>query len=214
MARLRAGDDEAFARIVTLWSPSMLCLARGLVGSRAGAEEVVREAWLAVIAGLPGFEGRSSLRTWAHRVVADLARRGGARDAREVPVSDESAGDPSARESGAAIDPGAAVDPRRFRGPGDSWAGGWTSEGAPVPWGPEHSLLAGEVRARLADALEELPERQRTVVALRDVHGLNADEVGEALGISPGDQRALLHRGRARLRLLLEDHLRIAEATT
>jgi RNA polymerase sigma-70 factor (ECF subfamily) len=200
--RLRAGDAEAFQRIVTAWSPSMLRLARGFVSSTATAEEVVQEAWLAVITGLSGFEGRSSLRTWVYRIVANLARRRGVRDARVVPVGDLSAQD--------AVP---TVDPRRFRGLQDPWPGGWTPDSAPVPWGPEHSLLAGEVRLRLAEALEQLPDRQRTVVALRDVHGLSSDEVGETLGISPGNQRVLLHRGRARLRQLLEEYLRTEEAS-
>jgi RNA polymerase sigma-70 factor (ECF subfamily) len=65
--------------------------------------------------------------------------------------------------------------------------------------------VAAELRRHLASALAELPERQRTVVELRDVHGFSSDEVCERLALSAANQRVLLHRGRARLRARLED---------
>jgi len=68
-------------------------------------------------------------------------------------------------------------------------------------------MLSREVRLQLARALETLPDRQRTVVRLRDVHGLDAEEVCALLDIEPGNQRVLLHRGRARLRQALEDYI-------
>lgn len=64
--------------------------------------------------------------------------------------------------------------------------------------------MAAETRRQLEDGLAELPERQRTIVTLRDVHGLSSDEVCSLLGLSAGNQRVLLHRGRSRLRALLE----------
>jgi RNA polymerase sigma-70 factor (ECF subfamily) len=94
------------------------------------------------------------------------------------------------------------ADPARFRGPGDQWPGHWTSAGQPTAWvpPPEQAAVAAEVRVALRAALDELPERQRTVVELRDVHGLTSEEVCERLRLSPGNQRILLHRGRAHLR--------------
>lgn len=59
--RLRTGDAEAFAEIVRAWSPMMLHVARMYVSTDASAQEVVQEAWLAMIQGLDKFEGRSSL---------------------------------------------------------------------------------------------------------------------------------------------------------
>jgi RNA polymerase sigma-70 factor (ECF subfamily) len=100
------------------------------------------------------------------------------------------------------------VDPRRFRAAGEPWAGGWTERGAPREWEPEAVLLAAEVMDVLASGLAELPERQRAVVTLRDVHGLTPEEVCTVLEINAGNQRVLLHRGRARLRQLLEDYHR------
>jgi RNA polymerase sigma-70 factor (ECF subfamily) len=196
---LRAGDADAFTRIVEDWSPSMLRLARGHVSTDASAQEMVQETWLAVIRGLDGFEGRSSLKTWVFRILTNQAKSRGVRESRSVPWS-----------SLGPEDEGPTVDPARFRGPDDQWPGGWTVEGRPTTWepSPEASAIAGEIRGRVAAALLELPERQRVVVSLRDVHGLSSDEVCTTLGITAANQRVLLHRGRARLRTVLEDYYR------
>jgi RNA polymerase sigma-70 factor (ECF subfamily) len=188
VARLRAGDELAFAAVVRAWSPAMLRVARSHVHSHATAEEVVQEAWLGVVRALGGFEGRAQLRTWVFTILVNVARRHGKRDAR---VSAELAGP--------------TVDPGRFRGDDDpDWPRHWRDEAAPVAFEPEPALLTGEFRDVLAVALGELPERQRAVVELRDVHGFDAQEVCELLDLTPANQRVLLHRGRARLRAVWE----------
>lgn len=187
LARLRDGDRAAFEAIVRAWSPMMLRVAHGYVRSHASAEEIVQEAWLAVIKALDGFEGRSALRTWVIRILQNVARRRGRAEARTMVELR-----------------GPSVDPARFRDAGDRWPGHWRDEAAPDGWGPELALLAGEFRDVLTKALAELPARQRAVVELRDVHGLDAEEVCSLLDVTSTNQRVLLHRGRARLREILE----------
>ena len=188
VVRLRAGDQNAFAQIVRSWSPAMLRVARAHVHSHATAEEVVQETWLGVLRGLDGFEGRAQLRTWVFRILVNTARRHGKREAR---MSEELAAP--------------TVDPARFRGDDDpEWPRHWHDDAVPVETLPEPALLAREFRDVLAAALGELPERQRAVVELRDVHGLDAQEVCELLDLTPANQRVLLHRGRARLRAAWE----------
>ncbi len=191
LARLRAGDQSAFAAVVRAWSPAMLRVARLHVRSHAIAEEVVQEAWLAVVRALDGFEGRAQLRTWVFRILVRTAQRRGGQEARRADMV-----------------AGPTVDPDRFRGEDDPWPGHWRDEAAPADWGPEAVLLAGEFRGVLERALADLPERQRVVVELRDVHGLAAEEVCTVLDLTPANQRVLLHRGRARLREALEAVLR------
>src|SRR3954467_13876105 len=201
---LRAGDRNAFAELVDTWSPMLLRVALLHVSTRASAEEVVQDTWLAVIGQLDRFEGRSSLRTWVFRILENRARSRGVREARAVPWS-------SAFPDGEPDD-GPTVAPSRFRGPDDRWPRHWTDAAYPRRWEPppEDAAVAADIRRELGAALDELPERQRTVVELRDVHGLSSDEVCEQLGLSPGNQRILLHRGRARLRARLEDVYRAA----
>ena len=201
LARLRAGDGTAFAELVDGWSPALLRVALLHVSSRASAEEVVQDTWLAVIGQLDRFEGRSSLRTWVFRILENQARTRGRREARALPWSSAF---PEPRDP---TEGRPTVDGARFRGPDDRWPGGWTVTGRPAAWQPppDDAAVAAELRRRLGDALAELPERQRVVVELRDVHGMSAEEVCDQLGLTPANQRVLLHRGRARLRGLLED---------
>jgi RNA polymerase sigma-70 factor, ECF subfamily len=200
LAALRRRDPDTFAQVVDAWSPMMLRVARSHVSTDASAEEVVQDAWLGVIRGLDRFEGRSSLRTWVFRILVNTAKTRGVREARTVPWSSLGPEDD---------EQGPTVDPDRFRGPDDPYPRHWTPEGAPRPWaGPEGAVLAAEVRKLLAEALDVLPPRQRSVVSLRDVHGLDADEVCDLLNLTQANQRVLLHRGRARVRAALEDYYR------
>jgi RNA polymerase sigma-70 factor (ECF subfamily) len=193
VARLRARDEATFAALLDAWSPGMLRVARGYVADEHAAQDVVQETWLGVLRGIGAFEGRSSLRTWAYRILVNRAMTRGARDARTIPLS-----------SLAPVDVGPTVDPARFRDLDDPWPGHWRSH--PDPWPtPETEAEARETRQALAAALSKLPPRQRIVVTLRDVQGYGSDEVCAILDISAANQRVLLHRARAALRAALED---------
>ena len=90
---LRAGDEAAFSELVSRYGASMLRVASSFVRSRAVAEEVVQETWLAVLNGLDRFEGRSSLRSWIFAILANRARTRAVREARSVPFSSLAGGD-------------------------------------------------------------------------------------------------------------------------
>jgi RNA polymerase sigma-70 factor (ECF subfamily) len=203
VSALRSGDEATFERLLTAWSSSMLRLARSFVSTEASAEEVVQDTWLAVIQAIDGFEGRCSLRTWVYRILVNTAKKRGVRERRTVPWTSLSSYDE---------EPGPTVDAAAFRGPTDRYPGGWRT--FPTPWpsvtpaqSTESQVLSGEVRSHLRAALATLPERQRVVVTLRDVLGHTSDEVCEMLDLSVGNQRVLLHRGRARLREILDHYV-------
>jgi RNA polymerase sigma-70 factor (ECF subfamily) len=187
LLRLRAGDEQAFTGLVERYHQPMLQLAASFVPNRAVAEEVVQDTWLAVLRGLDGFEGRSSLKTWLFRILVNRARTTGSKEQRSVPVAD----------------PEPAVDPSRFGGDG-----GWSDP--PEHWieAAERRMEAGKLADRIKAWLGELPSRQREVVLLRDVEGMSSEEVCTVLELSEGNQRVLLHRGRSRLRQLFEDEFR------
>jgi RNA polymerase sigma-70 factor, ECF subfamily len=193
--RLRAGDEEAFMDLVVSWSPSMLRVARMYVPSQAVAEDVVQETWLGVLNGIDRFEGRSSLKTWLFRILTNRAKTRGERDGRMVPFSSL---------AGAGEDDEPSVDPDRFLGPDSPHPGAWAAP--PRAW-PEDRLLAGETLGVIEMAIEQLPEAQRTVIRLRDIEGWSPMEVAEALEISDGNQRVLLHRARSKVRAALESYL-------
>jgi len=183
LQRLRAGDEQAFVVLVRRYHDSMIRLASSFVPSRAVAEEVVQDAWMGVLRGIGGFEGRSSFRTWLFRILVNRARTAGARERRSIAIGDA----------------GPAVDQSRFDA-----AGAWVAP--PEQWieAIDDRLRAGKMAHRIRSAIEELPSRQREVVTLRDVEGLSSDEVCHVLEITDGNQRVLLHRGRSRVRQVLE----------
>ena len=194
--RLRRGDETAFRAVVDAWSPSMLRLARSFVSTNGSAEEAVQEAWLGVIRGLDGFEGRASLKTWVFRILVNVAKARGVKESRTLPFS-----------SLLPEDEAPAVDPSRFRPAEDRYPGHWLPGQQPQPWTlPENAALDAEVRSVLAAAVGALPDRHRIVVTLRDIEGYTSDEVCEVLDISPGNQRVILHRARAAVRTRLETY--------
>jgi RNA polymerase sigma-70 factor (ECF subfamily) len=196
--RLRAHDEETFRLLVREWHAPLLRVAQIFVPSRAIAEEVVQETWLRVLGALDRFEGRSSLKTWVFRILANTAKTRAQREGRVIPFS-------SLQDPGRV--PEAAVDADRFL-PDDHpvHPGAWSSPPAVLP---EQELLAAETRARIAAAIEELPANQRAVIMLRDVQGWDSADVCNALDISEVNQRVLLHRARAKVRNALEDYLSV-----
>lgn len=185
VARLQAGDEAAFVELVDRYHSSLLRLATSFVPSRAVAEEVVQEAWLAVVRGIERFEGRSSLKTWLVRIVVNRARTTGVRERRTTPA-DLASDEPSV--------------------PRDRFAANGQWSDPPAAWAEEAEdrLTAKELVQRIAAFLPEVPEAQRRVVMLRDFEGLAPAEVCDLLGISEANQRVLLHRGRSRIRGMLE----------
>jgi len=166
LARLRAGDEEAFAALVDRHHAAMVRLAMTYVRSRAVAEEVAQDAWMGVLRGLDGFEGRSSLRTWLYRIVINRAVSTGLHEHRHLPVEVSEFEDNNGRF---------AQD------------GHWVT--LPAHWTDEviDRITAPEVAARIRQLIEQLSLSQRQVVTLRDVEGLSSDEVCEILRITEGN---------------------------
>jgi RNA polymerase sigma-70 factor (ECF subfamily) len=194
---LRDGDEEAFAALVDRYGPSMLRLAMMYVSSRAVAEEVVQETWLAVLTGIDRFEERSSLKTWMFRILTNKAKTRGEREGRTVPFS--SLGDPEPDEP--------AVDPDRFVDTGVPGRGPWATPPRALDRIPEDRLLAREAQERIVAAIQALPSVQRAVITLRDVDGLTSEETCDVLGLSEGNQRVLLHRARSKVRAEFERYV-------
>lgn len=179
VAALCDRDEGAYLALVRRHSPLMLRVARSHVGRREVAEDVVQDTWIAVLRHVDRFEGRSTFKTWLMRILVNTARTRRSAEARTVCWSSL---------------------------PGDAplWdqAAGAGADAA----GPERRALSGEAWSAVRDALTQLPVRQRTVVVLRDVQGWTSEEVRAELGLTAGNQRVLLHRGRIRLRVLLDPH--------
>jgi RNA polymerase sigma-70 factor (ECF subfamily) len=195
VARLRAGDEQAFEALISAHYSTMLAVARRYVASRAVADEVVQETWLGVLQGLDRFEGRSSLKTWIFAILVNRAKTRGVRERRTVPFA-SLGGEPG--------EP--AVDADRFQSAHEPFPGHWRRY--PAPWGASPDVVAEDretVRAAM-QAIAELPPVQQAVIRMRDLQGMESEEVCDMLDVSPANQRVLLHRARSRVRAALEGH--------
>jgi RNA polymerase sigma-70 factor (ECF subfamily) len=180
--RLQAGDESAFVELVHRYQVQLLRLAQLTVGSRAVAEEVTQDTWLAVVRGIERFEGRSSFRTWLYRVLLNRARSAVAKEQRAGRADDH-------------------LEERFGRD------GHW--DVPPTQWADrvDDAVVAAELAQRVQALLPRLPDAQRQVVILHDVEQLSPNEINSILGITDGNQRVLLHRGRTRLRAMLAAEL-------
>lgn len=188
---LLKGDEQAFRQLIRLHHRNMIGLARAFVTSRASAEEVVQDTWVAVLDGIGKLDQPASLKPWIYAILVNKARTRAVRERRMVPFTDMPAG---------AGSEGPAVDPGRFDG-----AGNWTDP--PCPWGdlgPERVVAGRQLWGHVMQAIDDLPPAQRAVIILHDLEGQEAADICHILGITAGNQRVLLHRARAKLRQLVE----------
>jgi RNA polymerase sigma-70 factor (ECF subfamily) len=166
-------------------------VAASIIGSRAQAEEVVQDAWLAVFSSIGRFEGRSSVITWLFSIVLNRARTRASREGRLVGLPILMEGTP----------PGERAVPLSAFQPDGHWAE------APRLWdelNPERIIGGRQLWAHVQMVIERLPAGQRAVLILRDTEGRDAEETCELLGISPENQRVLLHRARGRVRQAID----------
>jgi RNA polymerase sigma-70 factor, ECF subfamily len=175
---IRAGDRAAIERVVRECLPSLMrgALAAGLPRDRA--EDAVQESLLVFVRRSSEFDGRASASTWIHGILARKILEQRRRASRESRAED--------------------VD-RLVEGRFDA-DGGW----ARPPAGPAESLARGELRRELEQCLEELSDRQRLAFTLREVEGLDTQEICNILDVSANNLGVLLYRARNGLRECLE----------
>ena len=180
IARLRTGDDDAFAELVTSTIARMLATARRMLHSEDEAQDAVQEAYLSAFKSLDRFSGDSKLATWLHRITVNAAlMRLRAKKSRPMASIEDLL--PRYQDDGHRLDP---ADP-------------WT----PVAG---EDLERAEVRHAVRAKIDELPDDYRIVLILRDIEELDTNAAAVALGITPGAVKTRLHRARQALRTLLE----------
>lgn len=188
LARLRTGEDAAFEELVRLASPRMLAVARRLLASDEDAHDAVQEAFLSAIRALPGFDARSRLSTWLHRITVNacLMRLRSARRRPEVSLD--------------------ALLPR-FRDDGHQ-------QPPSIPWKPiaDTGIESAEMAALVRAQIDCLPLPYREVLLLRDIEELDTEQTAAMLGISCAAVKTRLHRARQALRTLLDPYFSRSES--
>lgn len=188
VASAKAGDHEGFRILVERYQGRVYRLALRVLRDEEQARDAAQEAFLKVYRSIGRFEGRSSFYTWLYRLVLnlclDMKRRD--RSARHVEWTEEAA--ESARaDTGFTDEPAASA-----RDAAES--------------GPAGDLERAEVRRKVAEAIDTLPDVQRETLVLREVDGLSYAEIAESLGISKGTVMSRLHYARKKIqKILLEE---------
>ncbi len=187
LALLRSGDERAYRKLIRRYHGSLVGVAQGIIGSRAQAEEVVQDSWLAVFRNVARFEGRSSLAGWIFTIVMNRARTRITVEGRTVALPGLDGVERAVADSNFQAD------------------GHWIE--LPALWDvldPERQLGGRQLWEHVQEAIERLPAAQKATIILRDVENRSSEEACEILGISSQNQRVLLHRARARVRTAID----------
>lgn len=185
--RLKAGESDAFEILVRVHGPRMLAVARRYLPQEADAQDALQDAFMDVLRGIHTFQGQSKLSTWLHRVTANasLMRLRSRMRRPEEPIAPPTIQSIADRKQS---------DER------------WMHD-------TSHILSRRDLREQVRACIDRLPEAYRIVLQLRDIQGIEMDEVGRLLGLTRSTVRIRLHRGRHALRDLLKDALQGEENT-
>ncbi|MBZ5579926.1 MAG: sigma-70 family RNA polymerase sigma factor [Acidobacteriia bacterium] len=175
VAQARSGNADAFRVLVDRHSRGLFRVAFRMTGNEPDAEDVVQESFLRAYRQLGKFDQRASFGTWLYRITVNCAL--------DLVRSRKRRGEPWA------ADPG-AEDPMQTAASGDPT--------------PERLAFSGEVRERVADALNELSAAERAAFVLRHYEGLPIEDVSRVLGCNPGAAKHSVFRAVQKLRRALE----------
>src|SRR5947207_1487507 len=183
----RAGDEEAYGRLVEPHRPELHAHCYRMLGSVHDAEDALQDALLRAWRGLPRFEGRSSLRSWLYTIATNTCLNVIARRPKRV----------------LPIDYGPAADPHE--GPGEPVIESvWVEPYPDERLGLEDGFAAPEARYEQREsvelafiaALQHLPASQRAALILREVLGFSAKETAEMLETTVASVNSALQRAR------------------
>lgn len=177
---LQAREPGAFEEFLRQVGPRLLHFGFRMCGDREDARDVLQETLLKTFESVGELRHPEAFRTWLYRVASNacLMKRRKSKFVKEELALEE-----------VLPDPGQLRDPKE--------------------WGavPESVVLNNELGQRLRQAVLDLPPLYRTVLVLRDMEGLDTDEVAEALGVSKDVVKMRLHRARAKVRQSLDAYL-------
>ncbi len=188
VARLQAGDDSAFEKLVRTYMPRLLRIARRFLSSEEDARDAVQDAFVSVFKSIKNFEKNAQLSTWLHRIIINSSLMK-LRSRRRRPEQEIETLLPRFQEDGHQVEPSTP----------------WTESAQTV-------LERAELRDAVRKSIDQLPENYREILLLRDIEELTADETAEALGISKNVVKVRLHRARQALRTLLDPSMRTVPA--
>ena len=184
VARLQAGDSEAFEILVRRYMPELLRTARRFLRSEEDARDAVQDAFVSAFKSIGRFESNSQLSTWLHRILINSSLMK-LRSRRRHPEEDIEKYLPRFAEDGHQVEPSAP----------------WTESA-------ESMLQRSELRDFVRHSIDKLPDNFRSVLLLRDIEELSTQETARMLNVSANAVKVRLHRARQALRALLDPYVR------
>jgi RNA polymerase sigma-70 factor, ECF subfamily len=188
VARLKAGDDEAYEELVRTRGGQMLAVARRLLRDEDAARDAVQDAFLSAFRAIQRFDGHSQLSTWLHRIVVNAALMR-LRSRQRRPEQSLEPLLPRFAEDGHHAEPVVS----------------WAESGA-------CQLEAEQTQALVRAGIDELPDGYRTVLMMRDIEGLSTREAAELLGATENAVKLRLHRARQALAVIIKQRLTVSAA--
>jgi RNA polymerase sigma-70 factor (ECF subfamily) len=182
LMRLRQGQDEAFDELVEQCSERLFAMAFRMLGNRDDAQDAVQDALLGAFQSLENFDGRSRLSTWLTRIVMNKCLMK-LRSRRRRPERSIEGLLPTFKADGHPT----------------MWTSHWRTE--------EDTQPSQSLRELVREKIDELPDRYREVLLLRDIRQLSTEEAAAVLGDTPNAVKVRLHRARQALRTLLDPHM-------
>jgi len=178
--RVQAGNSEAFEELVRRYEHKVYNITYRLMGNEQDASEALQDAFLRAYRFIGKFQFKSSFFTWLYRIATNVSlSKLRKREKVDIVSIDQPVNE----------------------------AGDLSFEIPDVKYGPEKLMKQRELRAALQKAVDELAADYRSVVVLRDLEGLNNEEVSKVLDLSVAAVKSRLHRGRLVLREKLAQYL-------
>jgi RNA polymerase sigma-70 factor (ECF subfamily) len=183
VARLKAGDDAAYEELVRTRGGQMLAVARRLLRDEEAARDAVQDAFLSAFRSIQRFDGHAQLSTWLHRIVVNVALMR-IRSRQRRPEQSIEPMLPRFAEDGHHAEPVVS----------------WAESGG-------DAMETEQTRALVRAGIDELPERHRRVLVMRDIDGLSTREVADLLGATENAVKLRLHRARQALAVIIKQRL-------
>jgi RNA polymerase sigma-70 factor (ECF subfamily) len=177
VARVQAGDTDAFEELVRRHFRRIFGTLNGILGNADAARDATQDVFLKAFEHIRGFQGRSKFSTW----LTSIAINSGTELLRQ-------------RKGDESLDEG--NDDEGFR---PRLIQAWSET-------PEQLLAASQIRDLVRQAVLRLPQKYRVAVLLRDINQLSTEEAAASLGIGVPAFKARILRGRLMLRESLAPH--------
>ncbi|HZA14391.1 MAG TPA: sigma-70 family RNA polymerase sigma factor [Myxococcaceae bacterium] len=190
--RVQAGDQRAFRTLVERYQRKVYAIAYGMLKDREDAMDVAQEAFVKVYKYLDHFKGDSSFYTWLYRISVNICidvirKKGGARG-EDVEFDEQIAHDTAQAQIGAL--------------------------GSRLGTNPQKSALRRELAEKIQEALEQIPEKHRAILLLREVEGMSYEDLARVLEIPKGTVMSRLFHARAKVQKILSEYLELDESKT